>query len=184
MLTVTRRPGTVHDYRALPGETPRYQLIQGEFHMAPAPNRSHQDVAGQIFHLLRAYLDNHPIGRAYIAPFDVYLTDIDVYQPDVCYFSEARYSYLTEEGAEGGPDIVVEVLSPKTAKHDLGLKREIYARTGVQELWIVDAAAKSVRIFLLQQNAEVPARTLAGETAIETPVLPGFSLPLAKVFAL
>lgn len=183
MLTVTHRPLTVHDYRQTPEPGPRYQLIEGELHMAPTPNRYHQKILLNLAHAFRCHLDREPIGQVFIAPFDVYLTDINVYQPDLSYFSKQRYSYLTDEGAEGAPDLVAEILSPKTAKFDLGTKKEIYARTGVREYWIIDPEPRLLKRYRLAENAETPVATLDEQAVLTTDLLPGFELPLAQVFA-
>jgi hypothetical protein len=81
---------TVHDYRMMPETGPRYQLVQGRFYMSPAPNRFHQQIVGNIYHLFRTFLDARPVGEAYPTPFDVYLTEIDVYQPDVLFVSNEK----------------------------------------------------------------------------------------------
>jgi len=83
------------------------------------------------------YLRKKRIGKIYLAPFDTFLTELNVYQPDVVFVSNERKSILKEEGVDGAPDFVAEILSPRTAKYDRGAKRDIYARTGVQEMWIV-----------------------------------------------
>ena len=101
MLTVKHRPLTVHDYRELPDTGRRYQLIEGDLHMAPSPNRFHQNIASNLHGPIWAYLQAKPVGKIYLAPFDVYLTDLNVFQPDLSYFSKSRYSSLTDEGANG-----------------------------------------------------------------------------------
>ncbi len=183
MLTVTHRPLTAHDYRELPESGPRYQLIEGELHMAPAPNRFHQDILGRLYYAITHYLQTHKTGRVYIAPFDVYFTDISVFQPDLCYFSEQRYSYLVDEGAHGAPELVAEILSPQTAKFDLGVKKEVYARTGVREYWIIDPATKTVKIYDLGANRETPRTTLPADATLSTSLLPGLTIDLAALFA-
>ncbi len=183
MLTVTHRPLTAHDYRELPEDGPRYQLIEGELHMAPAPNRFHQTILLRLAQKIQNHLDQHQTGKIFIAPFDVYLTDINVYQPDICYFSEKRYPYLTDEGAAGAPELVVEILSPRTAKFDLGLKKEVYRRTGVREYWVIEPDTKIVKVFRLAENADTPVATLEETDSLSTDFLPGLVLPLATVFA-
>ncbi|MDR1284426.1 MAG: Uma2 family endonuclease [Opitutaceae bacterium] len=182
MPLVTHRPFTVHDYRELPDNGPRYQLVEGDLYMAPAPNRFHQTYAGKIYSALDNWLDAHPVGKAYVAPFDVHLTDLNVYQPDVCYFSSERYACLTREGANGAPELAVEVLSPSSAHLDLGLKKEIYTRTGVLEYWIVDPDTRLVKVYHLPENSQAPAFTLDKTGTLTTRLLPGFRLPLTKVF--
>jgi len=182
MLRTEPRPFTVADYMSLPEHGPRYQLIDGELYMAPAPNRKHQFISGELEFALRSYLEKNPIGVIYDAPFDVQLTDTTVVQPDIAYFSKQRLSYLTEHGAEGAPDLVVEILSPKTAQLDLGMKREIYARTGVLEIWIIEPETRLLKIFRPQINPQTPAETLTAEKTLSTPVLPGLAIDLARVF--
>src|SRR5688572_4981043 len=130
MLKTAPRPLTVHDYRELPEGPPYYQLIEGDLEMSPAPNRTHQVILRNITFILFEYLQRKPAGEFYFAPFDVFLTELNVYQPDLVYISKDRSSILTDAGLEGAPDLAVEILSPKTAKLDKGVKRTIYARTG------------------------------------------------------
>jgi len=171
---------TRRDYLELPEDGPRYQLIQGELFMAPAPNRFHQHISGNIEYALRRYLEDHPIGLLYDAPFDVTLTDINVFQPDILFVSNERKSLFDQHGLEGPPDLVIEILSPGTAKLDLDPKRKVYAQTGVQELWIVDPQVPEFRLFRLQENAESPFATLQAGAFLESPIFPGLQLDIGK----
>jgi Uma2 family endonuclease len=184
MLTVKHRPLTVHDYMQLP-ETPgkKTELIEGDLFMSPAPNRLHQKILGRLFGSIWAYLQANPIGEIYVSPFDVTLTDLNVFQPDLCYFSKSRYRSLTEHGADGAPDLAVEILSPGSAKHDLGVKKEIYARTGVEEFWSVDPVKRTITIFQLSENSTTPRATLVEGKTLTTPLLPGLKIKVRDVFA-
>jgi Uma2 family endonuclease len=115
---------TRSDYQFLPESGPRYQVIEGQLCIAPAPNRCHQDISRNIEFILLKYLEKHPIGKMYHAPFDVYLDDHNVFQPDIAIFSNQRLPVLTDAGAEGAPDFVVEILSPRTAQSDRVPKRQ------------------------------------------------------------
>ena len=78
-MAVTKpRPLTKFDYWQLPEAGPRYQLINGDLHMAPAPNRFHQDISRTIEFEILKYLEREPRGIIYDAPFDVILTDLNV----------------------------------------------------------------------------------------------------------
>src|SRR5262245_48094282 len=121
-------PLTVEDYRQLPETGPRYQLVEGDLFMAPVPNRYHQDILRNVFFILCSYLKKHPIGVIYSAPFDVFLDEINVHQPDIVFVSK-KNDILTSAGAEGAPDFVVEILSPKTAFLDKGGKLRVNARS-------------------------------------------------------
>jgi hypothetical protein len=71
--------------------------------MAPGRNRFHQDISRTIQFEILKYLEAEPVGILYDAPFDVVLTDINVFQPDLAFFSERRRHFLTDKGAEGAP---------------------------------------------------------------------------------
>src|SRR2546429_7414477 len=169
MKAVAMEPLTVEDYRLLPDGGPRYQLIEGDLFMAPAPNRYHQDISLNITLLLGGYLEKHPIGKLYAAPFDVYFDDINVHQPDLVFVSKKNQSILTYAGAKGAPDFIVEILSPKTAGLDKKPKRRVFARCGVKELWLIEPEAKLVHVYFLQRAAERPAPTLSQNDKFTSP---------------
>jgi len=182
MLNTTARPLTVLDFRELPEGPPYHQLIEGDLYMSPPPNRFHQDIVANLHFMIRSHLESHPLGTVYFAPSDVELSDLNVYEPDLYFVSNERKSILTEQGASGAPDLVVEVLSPRTAKYDKGVKRDVYARTGVEEMWIVDPELKEVQVFRFAESVGTPVATLRGRQALTTPLLPGLKIPLPKVF--
>ena len=150
--------------------------------MAPSPDRFHQDILGNLHFMLRSHLEKHPSGSIHIAPSDVQLTDLNIYQPDLYYVSRKRRSILTDQGARGAPDLIVEILSPKTAKLDRGVKREIYARSGVEEMWIVDPAVKKVLVYRFATGIDVPVGTFGVRQKFESPLFPGLKIDLARVF--
>lgn len=173
---------TRDDYRLMPETGPRYQLIEGELVMAPAPDRYHQDVSRNLEFILLRYLEKNPIGKLYDAPFDVYLGEYNVFQPDIAFFAKNRLSVLTDAGAEGAPTFVVEILSPKTAKIDRQSKRKVYAASGVEELWLVDPKQKTIEVFFLQKDAEHPAALHREKDTITSPSFPGLRLSAAEIF--
>jgi Uma2 family endonuclease len=175
-------PLTVEHYRNLPETGPRYQLIDGDLYMAPAPNRFHQDISRNLEFILLTYLAAHPIGVLYHAPFDVYLTETDVFQPDIAVFLNANLNILTDEGAAGPPDLVVEILSPKTRRLDLENKKRTYARLGVKELWIIDPEPRLLHRFVFERDREHAVETLGANERVATPILPGLQVELSEVF--
>lgn len=150
--------------------------------MAPAPNRFHQDISINIEFILLKYLQKHPVGKVYHAPFDVYLNDINVFQPDIVFISKKNFKVLTKAGVEGTPDFVVEILSPKTAKLDLEPKRHVYAKMGVEELWIVDPIEKTVAVYRLQDDPETPKSILRVSDEYCTNQFPGLKLKVGGFF--
>jgi Uma2 family endonuclease len=174
---------TVEDYRNTPETGSRYQLIEGDLYMAPAPNRYHQDISRNLEWILCSYLKKNPIGKVYDAPFDVYLDEFDVFQPDVLFVSKARYSILTDDGAEGAPDFVAEILSPRTARLDRDNKRKMYIRHGVRELWLIDPEQRSILVYRTEEDAKNPVATHVEGDDIESPLFPGLRIDTREVFA-
>jgi Uma2 family endonuclease len=124
------------DYLALPDE-PRCELLYGRLLVMTAPTLRHQDIVGRVFRLLLDFADRTG-GRTFVSPVDVALADHSIVQPDVVYTGPARISILTAPRVEGAPDLVVEILSPSTARRDLGEKLRLYTEVGVLEYWIID----------------------------------------------
>jgi Uma2 family endonuclease len=182
MLKTVARPLTVEDYRELPEGPPYYQLIEGDIFMAPSPDLFHQDIVGNLYFILRSYLARHRVGSVHLAPSDVQLSELNVYQPDLYFVSNARRSIFTKQGPVGAPNLIVEILSPKTAKLDRGMKRTVYARTGVEELWIVDPERKRIEIYRFAESADEPVLNVGTRQRFTSPLLPGLQIAVAAVF--
>ena len=178
------RKQTVADFMALGEGPPFAELISGSIVMAPLSFRSHQRVVQRIYQLIQNHLDHSTMGEAYLAPFDVHLGENDVLCPDLSFFSHERCHLLSDRGAEGAPDLVIEVLSPSTARRDRKDKREIYTRHGVRELWLVHPELETIEVFDLAKQPDQPVAVLENGTheSISTPILPGFVGKLADVF--
>jgi len=117
------------------------------------------------------------------SPFDVYLNNENVFQPDVLYFSPENYGVLTDAGCEGAPDLVVEVLSPRTQKIDLGPKKKIYASSGVREMWIIDPEVRRLDVYRLGDSVEEPLIRIEEGDTLTTEILPGLELPGNRIFS-
>ena len=171
-----------HDYQEMPQGPPYYQVVEGDLLMSPSPKIFHQHIAGTIYRLIANFLEKNPVGEVLIAPVDVFLGDINVYQPDVLFVSDRRHSIITPDGIEGAPDLVVEILSPSTARLDKGSKRKIYARFGVKEFWLVDPQTRTIQVYLLSKDAETPIATHGEKAAFESSLLPGLRFKTAAIF--
>ncbi|MCE2539414.1 MAG: Uma2 family endonuclease [Acidobacteria bacterium] len=172
---------TYVDYVNAP-EDKRYELLDGDLVMTPAPGEIHQRVSILLGWRLIQFVTENGLGRVYVAPFDVVLSDTDVVQPDLLFVSNERAHVITPANVQGAPDLVVEILSPSTAERDLTFKRRLYARHGVSEYWIVDTTARSVTVLLLREAGfEVAGEYGAGET-LTSPTLRGFTLRIDDLF--
>lgn len=172
---------TVEDYRATPEGT-RYQLIEGELILSPSPNRFHQEILWNLAGIFSAYLKQKPVGRAYFGPFDVYLTEHNVFQPDILFVGKANLGRFADDGLHGAPDLAIEVLSPRAAGLDKKNKRRVYAQMGVQELWLVDPLLLQIQIYEFAKNPAKPTRILEEDETFSTPLLPDLTLSAAEIF--
>jgi Uma2 family endonuclease len=176
---------TYEDFLNFPADGKRHEIIDGEHYVTPSPNTKHQTVVFNLTTALGIYLRSHPIGAAFVAPFDVVLSDLDVVEPDLLYIARERAAIVTDQHVRGVPDLVVEILSPGTRKTDEVTKRKMYERFGVREYWIVDPELDTIKIYRQTDQGFVRAAELSVEhaDALTTPLLPGFSMALADVFA-
>lgn len=172
---------TYEDYVLYPDDGKRRQLIDGEVYVVPAPNRRHQEIVLRLSTAFQNHVAGRGDGEVYAAPIDVILTEVDVVQPDVLYVAPDRYHVLADEGLRGAPTIAVEVVSGSTARMDRALKRDLYARHGVLEYWIVDPDADWVEVFRLQEGAYGRPEILEPPDVLTTPLLPGFEVSLAEL---
>jgi Uma2 family endonuclease len=176
---------TYDDFVLFPDDGKRHELIDGEHYVTPSPNLGHQNIAGNIYTLIRAYLQRRPLGKVYFAPLDVVFSHVDVVEPDLLYVSHARQEILTAANIQGAPDLVVEIGSPGTRRRDEKLKHQLYERFGVAEYWIVDPDVDVVRVFRLVDGRydRVQELSLAQGDVLTTPLLPDLDLPLSAIFA-
>jgi len=161
-MAVLNPPRTMFEvFESLPEGT-LCQLINNNLVMSPAPTDPHQKVLGKIFSKLLNYVDTHQLGEVRVAPYDVYFNKRNVYQPDIVFIANDNVKNIQEKGLFGPPDLVIEILSPKTAKYDLEDKKDVYERYGVKEYWAVDPVSKQVYFFKLVKDEYVEVETKSG----------------------
>ena len=173
---------TYDDYCRTPDDE-RYELLNGELMMVPAPNTKHQLVQGKLLGELGRFARGHGLGKVLGAPFEVVLSDTNLVQPDVLFISRAREDRLTEQNLRGAPDLVIEILSPSTAKVDVGQKYDLYGRHGVLEYWIVDPVAETIAVHRQRDGGLEPVATFGRGENLATAVLEGLALELDDLFA-
>lgn len=176
---------TYDDFLLFPDDGQRHELIDGEHYVTPSPNTVHQTIVGNLHFVLRGYLEAHPLGHVFLAPFDVVFSNFDVVEPDLLYITEARRrNILTTTNVRGAPDLVIEIGSPGTRRRDETIKRRLYERDGVSEYWVVDPDLEVVRIYRRENEGYGRPRELSRETGdvVESPLFPDLSLPLDVIF--
>jgi Uma2 family endonuclease len=180
---------TYGDYRIW-DDGERWELIGGHaWCMSPAPRTRHQELLLLLARKVGDFLERKPC-KAFLAPFDVILPEEDesddevdtVVQPDLSVFCDR--SKITEAGARGAPDFIIEILSPSTAKKDLGDKFALYERHGVREYWVVDPDARVVHAWSLGEDGKYGRERLSkkGE-GIASTAIEGFSVDSGELFA-
>ena len=169
-------------------ESERIEIIEGEAVMMAPPTRSHQKVSGEIFRQLANYLEGKKC-EVYHAPFAVRLferdgeapEDVDtMVEPDISVVCDK--SKLDKYGCKGAPDMVVEILSPSTRRHDRLVKLGLYQRAGVREYWIVNPEEKTVQVLLLEDGKLLPYEDYGREDVAKVNALDGCFIELGKVF--
>ena len=126
------------------------ELIGGKVvAMSPRPTFNHNRIASKIYWAFENYLSGKRC-TAIADGTDLYLTERDRFVPDMMVVCDR--DKIKGDGVHGAPDLVVEVLSPRTAKRDRGYKMEMYAKCGVGEYWIVEPVSESVEIYLLEDG--------------------------------
>ena len=127
-------------------EEPREELLGGRIYMMSSPTVNHSQIASNIYYAFRSYLKGKTC-RPFNDGVDVYLTENDRVIPDAMIVCNKNIIRL--DGIHGAPDLVVEVLSPGTAKNDRGYKKNLYETAGVKEYWIVDPISHSIEVYIL-----------------------------------
>ena len=179
---------TFADVLAWP-EDERAELIAGvPVNMAP-PSRAHQKIVVELARQLANYLEGKRC-EVYAAPFAVRLferagdrpEDVDtMVEPDLAVVCDPEK--LDDRGCKGAPDLIVEVLSPSTQRHDRLTKYNLYERAGVREYWIVSPEERTVQVSVLQADGRYRVVELytSGDVA-KVNVLEGCFLELSKVW--
>jgi len=167
---------TYKDYAALPDDGRRYQILDGELCVTPAPGSRHQEISGNLFAAIHAYVRAHGLGKVFPAPIDVILSDTSIVQPDVVFVAADRLGRVSARGIEGAPTLVAEILSPTTATLDRRRKRDLYARHGVTYYWIVDGETRTIEMYRLTgQSYELLVR-VTGDARVSVEPFPGLAL--------
>jgi Uma2 family endonuclease len=174
------------EYLATPDDRPRCsELIDGEV-VVNTPSSRHQDVLGSLYFELVAWTRAAPDRGKPSLSLDLRLVDDHVYAPDVLWFAATHVPAGETAYLDGPPDLAVEVRSPSTWRFDIGVKKSVYERAGLPELWLVDTRADTVLVYRRSSPSgpsfDVALELAAGES-LTSPQLDGFALDIVELFA-
>ena len=182
------RQYTYADYLAWP-EDKRVEIIDGVPYMQATPSPEHQEISMNLSTQISVYLKGKTC-KVYAAPFSVRLTKGDekkdeeikkVFEPDITVVCDK--SKIDKQGCKGTPDLIIEIISPSSIKHDRVTKFNQYEKAGVVEYWIVEPEGKLVSVFLLQSNGRYGRPEIyTEEEKITVSIFPDLTVDLSAVF--
>ncbi len=175
------RHWTYQDYLQLDDEQ-RYEIIEGELLMVPAPSSFHQWYSRNLEMLLFEFVREHDLGYVFDAPIDVILSPANVVQPDILFIAKARREIIQERGIFGAPDLVVEIVSPSSVHRDYHAKQKLYERFGVWEYWLVDPGNRAVDVLGLGDAGYTSVSFASDGGAVTSQVLDGLTVSLEAIF--
>lgn len=178
---------TYEDYVRLPDDGKRYEVIRGVLYVSPAPIPLHQYVHSRLFVLLTRFVDENRLGVVLGAPMDVRLPLRigDPVQPDLVFLRTGNQPrWEVDSNFSGSPDLVVEILSPSTARRDRKIKHSAYREAGIPEYWIVDPRARTIEVFSLNEDGSRYDELCRGgeEGVVHSKVLSGLEVRVSEIF--
>ncbi len=166
------------DYCAIPSDGKRYELLDGQVHVTPAPSPLHQRLVGRLFRLLSEYF--LVPAEVFVAPIDVILTPHDVVQPDLVVVTDP--GLVSRRSIEGAPTLVIEILSPTTTVYDRTTKAQRYAALGIPHYWIVDPETRAIECFRRHEAVYQPVGSFGPGDTLTHPDFPGLRLDLVPLW--
>ncbi len=177
---------TYEDYQSLPESMEkRYELLDGDIKMVPAPSTKHQFASSNLEFILHAFIKEQKLGYILDAPVDVVFGTGDgreVAQPDIIFVRRDRKEIIAEAEVQGPPDLIIEVLSPGTEARDRGYKMHLYGRYGVEEYWIVDPKEETLELFRIVEGAYKRVCHCGRDDRFTSSLFPGLTINLPEVF--
>lgn len=167
------------------------ELIKGKILPMAAPNVRHQRISWQLSGFVFNALRNNTC-RAFAAPFDVRLYDkqkskradqpiYTVVQPDMCIICDTNK--LDEQGCQGAPDLIVEILSKGNSKKEMRLKKDLYEENQVREYWVFDPERESVTQFVLnEQGVYKTVNFVFSDEILTSAIFEGLKIDLSEIF--
>ncbi len=169
------------------------ELIKGKILPMAAPNVKHQRISWQLTMGIGQYFyKNSTNCRAFAAPFDVRLYDKEktkssdqniytVVQPDMCIICDTNK--LDEQGCQGAPDLIVEILSKGNSKKEMRLKKDLYEENQVREYWVFDPERESVTQFVLnEQGVYKTVNFVFSDEILTSAIFEGLKIDLSQIF--
>jgi Uma2 family endonuclease len=174
---------TYEDLVGTPEDGRRYEVLDGELVVTPAPLPRHQRNTGNLFRIVDRHVQASDLGVLYFAPVDVILDTTNVVQPDLVFIERVRHRDVKpDQPIRLVPDLVVEIVSRGTKKRDRVTKRELYEHFGVPHYWMLDPSEKVMEENVLRRKKYVRRSVVSGDGVVEPAAFPGLEIPLGQVW--
>lgn len=183
--TASARRLTLEDYNALPDEPDcDYEVIDGVLYVTPRARPGHQAIQTALVFELVGYVRPAKLGQV-IPDADLIIDGRNTYiSPDIMYFSAEKWAQIDpREQIRIAPDLVVEILSPSTARKDIVKKRRQYAAIGVPSYWIVDPEGLGMLELTLGEDSHYTEREIEQSEPFKPALFPDLEIDLTKLFA-
>jgi Uma2 family endonuclease len=179
MTDQTRIRMTAAEFFQLPETTRITELIDGELIVGPTPVPEHQRL---VFRSASVVDDLKPDGEVFIAPISVYLDENNIPEPDILWIAANSQCSIGEKYLEGAPDLIIEVLSPSTARYDKTVKFLLYEKYGVREYWMIDPSRKVVDVWTLVSGQYSQQGVFDKHQSFISAVLAGKTIHVSAIF--
>ena len=150
--------------------------------MSPAPRTNHQIVSAEIEFILQKFVKENKLGKVFDAPTDVFLDKENCVQPDLLFIAKERTSIITEKNIQGAPDLIIEIVSSTSIHRDTVEKKQLYARFGVKEFWLVYPDEEIIEIYVSKNNTFVLHQSFFKEDILQSALLKGFKINVNEIF--
>lgn len=169
------------DLAAAPNDGQRYELMEGELYVTPAPSPLHQRTSKRLQRMLEAYFEVRGVGEAFNAPVDVILSRWDVVEPDLVVVADP--GQISRRAIEGPPLLMIEILSPSTIDMDREIKAKRYAAFGIPHYWIVDIDARAIECYRLEEQTYQLLQRVERSSAFSHPDWPDLAVDTAALWS-
>jgi Uma2 family endonuclease len=184
MATITEyKKMTYADYLKI-DDNNRYEILEGELKIVPAPTTEHQSISRNIEFLIWDFVKEKGLGVVFDAPIDVRLDDDIVLQPDIVFIKEENRSIIEKKAIKGTPNLVIEIVSPSSTFCDTVEKKEIYRRYGVMEYWLVFPDEKVIEVFCLEKEEYIEHCRAKKSDVVQSRILTGLKIETKDAFGI
>lgn len=181
VLATEHKKMTYADYLRI-NDNKRYEIIEGELKMVPAPSTEHQNVSLNLVSLIRNFVKEKGLGKVFCAPVDVVLDDDEVLQPDIVFIKSENQNIICKNAIKGTPDLIIEIVSPSSTFCDTVEKKEIYRKYGVKEYWLVFPDEKVVEVLILEKEEYKEFSRAKKAETVKSKILTGLGIDIKEVF--